>query len=171
MVINNTISHINRHFKHLSEKKKSFFMAKQSYTLSDKVLYDDASLYIAKEGEKLYFNFKKELVETYNVLEAVAILINQNKFSKLPIWKIKISDIDRQVDSVACVFYWLCHIYEIENDMNIKWTDHCEHFVTHYKPYLFKILTDADNLDEIKNGIAKDLNFDKMYSQLLRYNY
>lgn len=162
-----TIIH-NRH-NNQSEKKNLFFMAKHSYTLSDKVLYDDASLYIAKEGEKLYFNFKKELVETYNVLEAVAILINENKFQKLPIWDIKINEDDKQVDSMAPVLYWLCHNNDIEESLKIEWKNYCDQITSHNKTYLHKILLDSEDLSDIKNGIIRDLNFDKLYSQLLRF--
>jgi hypothetical protein len=153
----------------LSEKKNLFFMAKHSYTLSDKVLYDDASLYIAKEGEKLYFNFKKELVETYNVLEAVAILINKNKYCDLPIWKIKIDDADKQIDCITTVFYWLCHTLDIEENLKIEWSTYCDHITEKNKPYISRILHEAETLGDIKNGIIKDLNFDKMYSQLLHF--
>jgi len=153
----------------LSEKKNLFFMAKHSYTLSDKVLYDDASLYIAKEGEKLYFNFKKELIETYNVLEAVAILINENKLCNLPIWEIQLSDVDKEIESYASVFYWLCHPFDIEEVLKLEWSNYCEHITYHNKASLSQILQNANNLEDIKNGIVQNLNYDKMYSQLLRF--
>jgi hypothetical protein len=156
-------------FQALSEKKNPFFMAKHSYTLSDKVLYDDASLYIAKEGEKLYFNFKRELVETYNVLEAVAIMINDNKYCNLPIWNIKINDNDRQIDAITSVFYWLCHTSDIEETLKLEWSNYCEYVASYNKASLYRILLEASTLNDIKNGIVKELNFDKMYSQLLRF--
>lgn len=145
-------------------------MAKQSYTLSDKVLYDDASLYIAKEGEKLYFNFKKNpLVETYNVLEAVAILINEEKFCNLPIWNITISEDDKLVDSVSPAIYWLCHTSDIEDILKLEWSKYCEHVIISNKPQLYRVLQEAQTLNDIRNGIIKELNFDKMYSQLLHF--
>lgn len=165
MVITTIIPALQNH----SEKKNLFFMAKHSYTLSDKVLYDDASLYIAKEGEKLYFNFKKELIETYNVLEAVAILINADKFCNLPIWNIALSDIDKQVESIIPVFYWLCHTYDTEDVLNLEWSKYCEHITMLNKAQLIKILHESNSLADIKYGITKELNYDKMYSQLLRF--
>lgn len=163
------ISTIIPALQNYSEKKNLFFMAKHSYTLSDKVLYDDASLYIAKEGEKLYFNFKKELIETYNVLEAVAILINAEKFCNLPIWNIQISDIDKQIESIIPVFYWLCHTFDIEDVLKLEWSKYCEHITMINKAQLFKILQDSNSLSDIRYGITKELNYDKMYSQLLRF--
>lgn len=145
-------------------------MAKQSYTLSDKVLYDDASLYIAKEGEKLYFNFKKNpMVETYNVLEAVAIMINHDKFQDLPIWDIALSDVDREVNSIAPVFYWLCHTNDVEDVLKLYWSNYCEKIIDVNKAGLCHALQVSEKLGDVRRGVIRETNFDKVYSQLLNF--
>lgn len=165
-MVNHTI---HTGINHSSEKNHSFFMANKSYTLSDQVLYDDASLYIAKEGEKLYFNFKKELIQTYNVLEAVAILINEPKFQMLPIWNIEVNELDKENVSVTSALYWLCHIAEVEEMLNLRWVDYCEHMISCNKFQATQILQDASDLGQIKDGIVEKMNYDKIYSQLIRF--
>lgn len=153
----------------ISKKNNSNFMAKQSFTLSDRVLYDDASLYIAKEGEKLYFNFKKKMIETYNVLEAISILINEPNFEKIPIWNIEINELDKDIHSISSAFYWLCHIEEIEEMLNLRWNDYCD-FITHSnKNDVLHVVNQAKDLRQIKDGIINKMNYDKIYCQLIDF--
>jgi hypothetical protein len=148
-------------------------MGKTIHTLNEKVLYDDASLYVAKEGEKLFFNFKRKpyCFDTYNVLEAVAVLIREPKYNKLPIWQLKLSNLDKTTtDSTTTALYWLSHPEEIENEFNIEWKDYNEKLSLIFNKTLLKILKESETLNDIKNSLHKELNFDIVLSQFLKFS-
>ena len=147
-------------------------MGKTVHTLNEKVLYDDASLYVAKEGEKLFFSFKRKpyCIDTYNVLEAVAILIRDSKWNKLPIWQTKLSELDKSSDTTVTSLYWLSHPEEIESEFNIEWKDYSEKLAAVFNKTLIKILKEAETLEDIKICLHKELNFDIILSQFLKFS-
>lgn len=165
----------NRQLTFSSAKNNSINMGKfESHTLSDNVLYDDMSLYVAKEGEKLYFHFKRKpyYTETYNILEAVSILIQNSQWQNLPIWDIELSELDREVNFKNACLYWLCNIEQVENEFNmdIDWNKCCEKITIQNKERLIDIIQNSKTLDDVRKQIYCHLNFDYLYSQLLKYS-
>jgi len=144
----------------------------QIETISDKILFNDLTLYISRENnKKLFFNIKKQpyYTETYNTAEAVSILMRNKTWCDITsIWNIELSTTDKNVYSTAGVLLWASGGHETWNKMNLDWLDYYNQLDIEYNKSITKIMRKSNTLGDIRNGFIKYLNLDKLYNSILR---
>lgn len=138
--------------------------------LIENVIYDEVSLTITKESNrKLFFNIKYQPnIETYNVAEAVAILIKNPKYTNDKIWNITISNNDKELYSTAGAVLWLTGGLSTWEKLDLDWLDYYSQLDSEYGYQIMQIVKRSSTLNDIKVQFIEYFNLDKMYNSILK---
>jgi len=141
---------------------------------TDNVIYDsDIVTIINEENKKLFFHIKDRqyYTETYNVAEAVAILMRIKSLNSDNIlWNIKLSSDDKEIESTCNVILWLTGGQKTWNKLNLDWLDYYNHLDYEYNYQIKNILKMSSKLKDVKILFEDILSFDKLYNSILKYS-
>ena len=140
---------------------------------TDNVIYDNNDVTIIKElNKKLFFHIKtnKYYSETYNVAEAVAILMKIKKINNDNIWNITLSEEDKNIESTYTTLLWLTGGLKNWDLMKLDWLDYYEILNYEYSYQIKNILKMSKTLNDVRILFKNMLNFDKLYSTILKYS-
>ncbi len=141
---------------------------------TDVVIYDNSIITIINElNNKLFFHVKssKYYTETYNVAEAVAILMRIDSLKNdSNLWNIKLSDKDKDIESTYTTLLQLTGGLSTWNKLNLDWLDYYSDLDYEYGYQIKNILKMSSKLKDIKILFQENLNFDKLYNTILKYS-
>jgi len=139
---------------------------------TDVVIYDNSIVTIINElDNKLFFHVKnsKYYTETYNVAEAVAILMRIDSLKNdTSLWNIKLSDNDKDIDSTCTTILQLTGDLDTWTKMNLDWLDFYDDLDYEFGYQIKNILKMSTKLKDIKLLFEENLNFDKLYNTILK---
>ena len=124
-------------------------------------------------NNKLFFHVKssKYYTETYNVAEAVAILMRIDSLKNdSNLWNIKLSDKDKDIESTYTTLLQLTGGLSTWNKLNLDWLDYYSDLDYEYGYQIKNILKMSSKLKDIKILFQENLNFDKLYNTILKYS-
>ena len=139
-------------------------------TITENVIYENVSVTITKENNcKLFFQIKQHpYTETYNVAEAVAILMRCEKLNHSELWDIELCQRDKELDSTAGAMLYLSGGLETWETIQLDWLDHYSHLDSEYGFQIRKITKNSATLQDIKQQFIDDINLDRVYNSILR---
>lgn len=140
-------------------KRKKVLLEK----IGTKVIYNDESIKISREGNEWFFEIKKEL--TTDLAEAVAIMLREcDKNDR--IWDIEIKDIITENISPEKSLYWLTGGYKewksLEN-YSKPWCDCYLDFQEEFGETIIKTIKKSKTLGDMRKLFISNLNLTILY--------
>jgi hypothetical protein len=131
--------------------------------LRNDVLFQNNEIIITKEfNGELTFKIGKHY--TSDILEAVAILMRNPRWSNLDFWNFKVDIEESNLSSINCL-YWLSGAEDFWNhpDCNVEWNNAYPMLVSKFDAKLQAISKQRKSLKDIRKSFIKHFNLDTFY--------
>jgi hypothetical protein len=131
--------------------------------MREDVLFQNNEIIITKEfNGELTFQIGKEF--TSDILEAVAILMRNSRWSNLDIWDLEIDIEKSNLNTINCL-YWLSGADTFWNhpDCKVEWKVAYPMLVDEFDDKLQGISKKRKSLKEIRKSFIKHFNLDTFY--------
>jgi len=139
---------------------------------NDCIIFENNNIIVIKEqNNKLFFNIINDgnYIETYNVAEATALLIKNNYYDD-NILNIKISKIDKNIDSTYSTLLWLTGGLKTWEQLNLDWLDYYNYLDYEFGYQIKHIVKISSTIGDIKRLFIETLSLDKIYNTILKYS-
>lgn len=131
--------------------------------IGTKIIYDNNTIIISREGNEWFFEIGKEL--TTDLGEAVSLLL-RNCDTSDPVWKVEIKEIDTNNISPEKSLYWLTggeREWKTLEHYNRPWCDCYLDFQEEFGLLVMSIINRSKTLDEMRKHFIEYLNLPVLY--------